>query len=161
MNLLNFYLQGERYGVDLADVDEVLNMAALKPLPGAPDFVAGVLNLRGDLLPVVDLVRRLGVERDAPPEDTAADGSPLAPYRASTRLLVVTADDRRFAVIVDGIEGIQASAPDRFRARVMDGNEVLPFLGDVGLDADGMVQLIRIRKILGPEEFGLLSSAHG
>ncbi len=159
MDLLEFRLRGERYGVDLADVDEVLNIAALKPLPGAPDFVAGVLNLRGDLLPVVDLARRLGFERDTPP--AAADGSPLAPYRNGTRLLVVSAGACRFAVIVDEIDGIHTIVPEQFRTRVMDGNDVPRFFGDVGVGDGGMVQLIRLREILGPEEFGLLRTANG
>ncbi len=161
MDLLNFHLRHERFGVDLGDVDEVLNMAALGPLPGAPDFVAGILNLRGNLLPVVDLARRLGFERDAPPEDVTADGGGAAPYRSGTRLLVVTADDRRYAVIVDGIEGIETLTADQLRPRMMDASETLSFLGDVGLGENGMIQLIRIRQILGPEEFGLLGADRG
>ncbi|HIJ26148.1 MAG TPA: hypothetical protein HPP79_10775, partial [Gammaproteobacteria bacterium] len=67
MEMLLFNIGGDTYGVELSDVDEVLHMPTLRPIPSAPSFLAGVLNLRGELVPVIDLVERLGQMRVTPP----------------------------------------------------------------------------------------------
>lgn len=59
--ILVFVLSGERYGLMLADVREVVRAVRLTPLPDAPILVEGIFDLRGELVPVLDLRRRLGL----------------------------------------------------------------------------------------------------
>ncbi|MEE8122370.1 MAG: chemotaxis protein CheW, partial [Anaerolineales bacterium] len=68
-------LANESYGLDIADVEGIIKMQAITTLPQAPAFVVGVISLRGKLLPVVDLRKRLGL----PQEDATID----------TRIIVV------------------------------------------------------------------------
>jgi purine-binding chemotaxis protein CheW len=90
--LLVFRLDGQRYGVDLAATVRVLPMVAFSRLPGSPPIVLGALNLHGELTPVLDIRRRLGlraVHHD--PED---------------RLLVALAGGRTVALPVDEVVGV-------------------------------------------------------
>ena len=61
MQLVGFKLGSELFGVDILMVQEIIRSAPITPVPNSPDFVDGVINLRGGIIPVVDLRRRLNV----------------------------------------------------------------------------------------------------
>lgn len=84
---LTFRLEGGEYALDIRDVIEVLSMVALAPMPQAQPWLAGMLNLRGRVMPVIDLRRRLGL---AP-----------RPYSLDTPIIVVRQADRPVGLIVD------------------------------------------------------------
>ena len=60
---LTFTLGGEEYGVEILRVQEIKGFSAVTPIPNAPDYVKGVMNLRGTVVPVVDLRLKFGMER--------------------------------------------------------------------------------------------------
>lgn len=84
---LAFRLEGGEYALDIRDVIEVLSMVALAPMPQTQPWLAGMLNLRGHVMPVIDLRRRLGL---AP-----------RPYDLDTPIIVVRQADRPVGLIVD------------------------------------------------------------
>ena len=92
LRLLVFTLSGQRYGVDLAATVRVLPMAAFSRLPGAPPVVLGALNLHGELTPVLDIRRRLGLG--------------AVHHGPDDRLLVGLAGGRTVALPVDEVVGV-------------------------------------------------------
>jgi purine-binding chemotaxis protein CheW len=60
---LTFELAGEQYGMDILRVQEIRGWSAVTPIPSTPECVQGVLNLRGTVVPIIDLRRRLGMPR--------------------------------------------------------------------------------------------------
>src|SRR6185503_21248116 len=60
-HLATFFLSGEEYGVDVRLVQEIIRVTAITPVPRAPEFIKGVINLRGRIIPVVDVKRKLGL----------------------------------------------------------------------------------------------------
>jgi purine-binding chemotaxis protein CheW len=60
--LVGFMLGGELFGVDILMVQEIIRSTEITRVPNAPDFVEGVINLRGNIIPVIDLRRRLNME---------------------------------------------------------------------------------------------------
>lgn len=87
--LLVFRVEGREHALPAADVAEVVRMVASTPLPEAPDWVAGVINFRGRVIPLVDVRTRLG----APPRD--AD--------LATPIIVVAAGDSAAGMVVDEV----------------------------------------------------------
>ncbi len=87
-HLATFFLDREEYGVDVRQVQEIRRMSEITGVPRAPDFVRGVINLRGRILPVLDLKRKLG----------------LGEVEASraTRIVVVRVKERLLGLLVDG-----------------------------------------------------------
>lgn len=61
--LLTFMLAGEEYGVDILQVQEIRGWSPLTKLPNTPDYMIGVMNLRGTIVPVMDLRKRFGLEQ--------------------------------------------------------------------------------------------------
>jgi purine-binding chemotaxis protein CheW len=94
--VLTFILGNETYGVDILRVQEIRGWSAVTKIPQAPQHVLGVLNLRGSIVPIVDLRMRLSLER--------------VEYTAVTVIIVLsvmTGNSRRdFGVVVDGVSDV-------------------------------------------------------
>jgi len=93
-----FTLANERYGLPTPYAQEVVRQADYTPVPGAPDFLAGVLNLRGDILAVFDLRPFLGV--------AGGGGTGLS------RVLVAGGARAEFGILADAVEGVTAVRAD-------------------------------------------------
>ena len=89
VQLVVFDLASEFYGVDIGDVREIIRMQTITRVPGAPPFVEGVINLRGSVVPVVDLRKRLDLQVNEQTQET--------------RIVVVDIAGRDVGVIVDGV----------------------------------------------------------
>lgn len=87
VTLIVFELDGRHFALPIEEVLEVVQMVAITTLPKAPDWIAGVVNVRGDVIPVVDLRTRLGLEPRA--------------YGLDTPIFIVTAYGRRMALVPD------------------------------------------------------------
>ncbi len=90
--LCAFWVGAEEYALDIMRVEEILQPLKATPVPNAPDFVEGVVDLSGTIVPVVDLHRRLG------------SGHP--PAKAKPKLLVCRVGPRRVALRVDGVSEV-------------------------------------------------------
>jgi purine-binding chemotaxis protein CheW len=87
-HLVSFFLAGEEYGIDVRLVQEIIRITEITQIPRAPEFIKGVINLRGRIIPVVDLKRKLSlgeVERTR-----------------QARIVVVKVRDRLTGLLVDG-----------------------------------------------------------
>jgi purine-binding chemotaxis protein CheW len=87
--LVVFNLANEDYGVDIGAVDGIVKMQAITKVPHAPDFVEGITNLRGEVLPVLDLRKRFGL--------------PLGEATKDTRIVNVEVDGTKVGMVVDAV----------------------------------------------------------
>ena len=90
--LVIFELANEFYGINIAVVESIIKMQAITQLPQTPAYVKGVTNLRGSVLPVIDLRNRFGLENR---EDTR-----------QTRIIIVTMGSIKVGVVVDGVSEV-------------------------------------------------------
>jgi purine-binding chemotaxis protein CheW len=90
--IVNFHLGNEEYGLDITTVQEIILMGAITKVPRVPDFVRGLINLRGKIIPVVDLRLRFGM-------DIAESGE-------HTRIIVVNASGNIFGIVVDAVNEV-------------------------------------------------------
>jgi len=87
--LCTFRVGGEDYAIDIMRVREIIPPLPVTPVPRAPSFVEGVIRLRGDVLPVVDVRRRLGL--------------PVTPPTRRTKVLIVNVARRQIGLVVDEV----------------------------------------------------------
>ena len=90
--LVVFHVGAELYGVEIARVHEIIRLMTVTRVPRAPSFVEGVINLRGKVIPVVDLRRRFGL--------------PQADHTRASRIVVVELSDHVVGIIVDGVSEV-------------------------------------------------------
>jgi purine-binding chemotaxis protein CheW len=67
---LTFFLAGEEYGIEILSVHEIIGMMPITGVPGTPDHICGIINLRGKIIPIVDLRRKFGMESKARTAET-------------------------------------------------------------------------------------------
>jgi purine-binding chemotaxis protein CheW len=91
-HLVTFRLGNEEYGVDIKRVQEIIRATDVTPVPGAPRHVRGVINLRGKIIPVVDLRRRFGLPAVEESEDR--------------RIVVVELGEKRLGMLVDSVSQV-------------------------------------------------------
>jgi purine-binding chemotaxis protein CheW len=143
-DILVFEAGGQRYGLPAADVREVLRAAALTPLPAAPAVIEGVLNVRGAIVPVLDLRARFRL----PPKD-------LEP---SDHLIVATAGPRVVALHADRAVGLVRLAADQIEdaRRLVPGAE---YVAGVARLEDGVLLIHDLRTFLSASEAAALDDA--
>lgn len=142
---LTFALATEEYAVDILDVQEIRSYEAVTPIHGLPALVKGIINLRGDIVPVVDLRIKFKL------------GSPR--YDGTTALIVLNMAGRIVALVVDGVSDVVALAPSQIRpapqfGAVMDTR----FLSGLGTLGERMLILLDIAQVLSSEELALVSA---
>jgi len=64
IQMVSFKLEGELFGVDILMVQEIIKQMPMTVVPDAPDFIAGIINLRGRIIPIIDLRKRLKLKAD-------------------------------------------------------------------------------------------------
>jgi chemotaxis-related protein WspB len=133
-----FQLGRNRYALPARDVEEIIPLLAVSPLAGAPRGIAGMVNYRGDAVPVVDLAVLLL-------------GRP-AREQISTRLLILRyrawqGKERRLGCIAEQATEILRCEPEEFRPLGVELAETA-FLGPVRPDAGGLLQLISVDDLL-------------
>jgi purine-binding chemotaxis protein CheW len=139
-----FVLGEQRFGLDVGRVERVLPVLAVSALPSAPAIVVGVINVRGSVIPVVDLRRRFGMSARS--------------HELRDHLLLVRTPQRRLALPVDEVNGVVDVASNAM-ARP---NDVVPGLGHLaGIVAlpDGLLFIQDLDALLSLEEEGQLSRA--
>ncbi|OPY01939.1 MAG: Chemotaxis protein CheW [Syntrophorhabdus sp. PtaB.Bin047] len=92
LQLVTFKLGTEEFGVDILKVQEINKMMNITRIPNAPAFIEGVINLRGKIIPIVDLRKRLGFREQ--------------PYDKSTRIIVVELEGLVLGFIVDSVSEV-------------------------------------------------------
>ena len=92
MQVVSFALGSEEYGVDIAQVQEINRMVSITHVPRAPHFMEGVINLRGQLIPIIDLRTRFGM--------------PRAELSKATRIVVTEVGTKRVGMVVDSVSEV-------------------------------------------------------
>jgi purine-binding chemotaxis protein CheW len=143
---LTFSLAGEEYGIGILKVKEIIGMMTITPVPQAPDFVKGVINLRGKVIPVLDLRLRFSME--------------AGEYTERTCIIVVEAAVANGSVHM----GIVVDAVSEVLNIRQDDTEDTPAFG-VKLNTDfilgmaklggGVKILLDIDRVLGSQQFSL------
>jgi purine-binding chemotaxis protein CheW len=143
---LTFRLGDEEYGVEILKVQEIKGYSAITPIPNTPSYIKGVMNLRGTIVPVVDLRAKFGMSETE--------------YTPFTVIIVVTVGAKVMGLIVDAVsdvlniprEDVQPT-PD-FGAHVDSG-----YLDGMAKAGDKLVVLLDIDRVLGVGDLGLAPPA--
>ncbi|HET6436005.1 MAG TPA: chemotaxis protein CheW [Xanthomonadaceae bacterium] len=144
---LTFTLGAEEYGVDILKVQEIRGYDAVTRLPEAPDYIKGVINLRGLIVPVVDMRVKFGLAN--------------ADYGPTTVMIVLNVGQRVVGMVVDAVSDVlqldaaQVSAVPDLAGSAIDRK----FLTGIGLVDERMLVLIDIERLMTSAEMGLVAEA--
>ncbi len=133
---MTFRCGEEYYGIAISYVEEIATMQPITPVPGMEDFVKGLINLRGKIVPVLDVRIRFGKE-------------PL-PYNDRTCIMVVGVRDSIIGLIIDTITGVAVIGKDDIVPPPVSGDKLGPdrFVYGIGKDGDSVKLLIDPEKLI-------------
>jgi purine-binding chemotaxis protein CheW len=139
---LTFRLGHEDYAIDILAVQEIRMFESVTKLPSAPDYVKGVINLRGVIAPVVDLRVKFGFEN--------------AEYGPFTVLVVLRVNDRLAAVVVDAVADVVSLTEDEIKPAPELGSAInIEYVVGLGTRGEQMLILLDIEKLLTGRELGI------
>lgn len=140
---LTFRLHGERFAADILQVREILELAAITRVPKTPPWVHGVMNLRGTVVPVIDLAAKLGLPACAPTRHTCIVVTDVDPRDTSTVL----------GLLVDRVEEVLDVADDRVQPPPDFGTTVHPsYLEGLAETGDGLALVVDLLRVLSAPE---------
>jgi len=143
--LVVFDLADEHYGVEIGAVESIIKLQTITRVPHAPQFVEGITNLRGTVLPVIDLRKRFGL--------------PIKEATRETRIVVAEMDDTQVGMMVDAVTEVlrvdeEAIEPPSPIVATVDSAFITGIAKlDDGQDGAGrLIILLDLAKVLSPEE---------
>lgn len=133
--IVAFRIASEEYGIDILKVREIRGWTETTPLPHAPSYVRGVINLRGAVLPVIDLAQRFGTD--------------LTGENSRNVVIVIELEEQLLGLLVDAVADIITLSGDDLRKTPNVASEQAHlFIDSVATFEDRMIQLVALENLL-------------
>jgi purine-binding chemotaxis protein CheW len=142
---LAFTLGAEEYGIDIQKVQELRGYEAVTHIANAPEFIKGVVNLRGVIVPILDMRLRFGLKDPT--------------YDQFTVVVILKVRERTIGLVVDSVSDVSALTAEQIKPAPEFGNAMnVHYLTGIATVGDRMLALLDIEKMLSGEEMGLLAA---
>ena len=140
VQIVAFFLENEEFAVEIGKVREVLKLIRITPLPRSYNYIEGVINLRGDIIPVVDLRKRFGLNAEIKRDD-------------SSRIIIVELDDNDIGLIVDSVTEVVRISQDLIQLPPSNvAGARTDLIQGVGKINDRLLIILNLEKILATED---------
>jgi purine-binding chemotaxis protein CheW len=144
--VLSFRLGGEEYALSILKVQEIRGYDNVTRIASAPEYLKGVVNLRGIIVPIVDMRIKFNV------------GNPT--YDAFTVVIILNINGHTIGVVVDSVSDVVTLSPDQIKpAPDLGASVAADYLQGLGTVGERMLILLDIDKLLSAEDMGLLTAA--
>ena len=141
---VTFRLDNESYGINVMQVQEVLRHTEIAPVPGAPTYVLGIINLRGNVVTVIDTRQRFGLTP--------------APITDNTRIVIIEADKQVVGILVDSVaEVVYLRQSEIETAPNVGTDESAKFIQGVCNKNNELLILVDLEKMMTEDEWAELS----
>ncbi|MDH5570517.1 MAG: chemotaxis protein CheW [Gammaproteobacteria bacterium] len=141
---VTFRLDDEVYGINVMLIQEVLRVTEIAPVPGAPSYVVGIINLRGNVVTVIDTRMRFGL----PPKE----------MDDSTRIVIIETENQTVGIIVDSVsEVVDIYASDIETAPNVGNDETARYIEGVVSRDEHLLILVDLNKLLTEDEWADMS----
>lgn len=140
LQYVTFQLDHETYGINVMQIQEVLRYTEIAPVPGAPDYVLGIINLRGNVVTVIDTRKRFGLI-----EAELSDNS---------RIVVIEVDNQVVGILVDSVaEVVYLKQSEMETAPNVGNEESAKFIQGVCNKNGELIILVEFEKLMSEEEW--------
>ncbi len=137
---VTFRLANETYGINVMEVQEVLRFTDIAPVPGAPTYVLGIINLRGNVVTVIDTCQRFGL--------------PPIEITENTRVVIIETDHQVIGILVDAVaEVVYLKRSDIDSTPNVGNDDSAKFIQGVTHREGQLLILVDLNKLLGEEEW--------
>ena len=143
--LLTFTLGSEYYGVDILKVQEIRGYDTVTRIPGSPDFIKGVINLRGAIVPVIDLRIKFNLSK--------------VDYNEFTVMIILNIARRIVGIVVDSVSDVTQLTPEQIKPTPEFGSALdTSYITGLGALDERMLILIDIEKLMSSTDMALMDA---
>jgi purine-binding chemotaxis protein CheW len=140
IQFVTFILMDEIYGINVMQVQEVLRISEIAPVPGAPSYVLGIINLRGNVVTVIDTRTRFGL--------------PTKEMDDASRIIVIESEKQVVGMLVDAVAEVVDLREDEIDVAPNVGTEESSrYIQGVATQGDSLLILVDLNKLLTDEEW--------
>jgi purine-binding chemotaxis protein CheW len=140
IQLVTFRLKDETYGINVMQVQEVLRVTEIAPVPGAPGYVLGIINLRGNVVTVIDTRTRFGL--------------PTTEVDDSSRIVIIESEQQVVGILVDSVaEVVELRQSEIDSAPNIGNDESSRYIQGVASRDDDLLIVVDLNKLLTDEEW--------
>jgi len=140
IQLVTFRLQHETYGINVMHVQEVLRVSEIAPVPGAPEYILGIINLRGNVVTVVDTRSRFGL--------------PTGDVTDTSRIVIIESDKQVVGILVDAVAEVVELAESQIDSAPNVGNEESSrYIQGIATMTDTLLIVVDLHKLLTEDEW--------
>ena len=144
LQYVTFLLKDETYGINVMQVQEVLRYSEIAPVPGAPSYVLGIINLRGNVVTVIDTRQRFGLV----PADVTDN----------TRVVIIEVEKQVIGILVDAVsEVVYLNQSEIEKAPNVGTEESTKFIQGVCHKDDRLLILVELDKMMTEDEWSEIS----
>ena len=145
---LTFFLAGEEYGIEILSVHEIIGMMPITSVPGTPDHICGIINLRGKIIPIVDLRRKFGMESKA--------------QTAETCIIVVHVQGVEVGTVVDRVSEVLSIPAEDIEPAPSFGRDVnTDYILGIGKSQSKVKILLNIDRVISADQMVQLQKIAG
>ena len=143
--LVTFQLGDEIYGVDIMDVKEIVKIQDVRPIPNAPHYVEGIINLRGEIIPIIDLHKRFRLKSLRDEDiDTDIEGG----------FIILSIENNKIGIIIDRVARVVSVTADDIKdpPQMFSGIGSEYIQGVIRTDNGAYLIMLDIHKLFNPKE---------
>ncbi len=135
--LVSFIIGDNEYALDISEVQEVVRYQEITPLPKVPDYILGVINLRGKIIPIIDLGKRIGIE---------------SKFEDTRKIIIVKKNNELYGLLVDKVKGVlKVSSEEIEEVRYADVKLSEKYIKGLIRKGDNIIIVLNLDNILSPE----------
>lgn len=139
MQYIKIAVGTEFYGIDISIVDNIVRMQSITRVPNVADYIKGVINLRGEIVPILNLRLKMGIEE--------------IEYTKTTRIIIIkTEGSGKIGLIVDAVKEVVALEDEQIEKLPYDNSDENHFVGSVGKADGSLISLLDIGAVLAEKQ---------
>jgi len=143
--LVTFRLKDETYGINVMQVQEVLRVSEIAPVPGAPGYVLGIINLRGNVVTVIDTRTRFGL--------------PTGELDDASRIVIIESEQQVVGILVDSVAEVVELRQSEIDSAPNTGNEDSSrYIQGVASRDEDLLIVVDLNKLLTEEEWSEMTA---
>jgi len=143
--LVTFRLKDETYGINVMQVQEVLRVSEIAPVPGAPDYVLGIINLRGNVVTVIDTRTRFGLS--------------TGELDDASRIVIIESEQQVVGILVDSVAEVVELRQSEIDSAPNTGNEDSSrYIQGVASRDEDLLIVVDLNKLLTEEEWSEMTA---
>lgn len=132
-------IDNEQYGINIQYVDNIVRMQKITRVPKAQQYFAGVINLRGEIMPVMSMRRKFGLAKDV--------------YTDKTRIIIIKIEQSTVGIIVDQVNEVVTLGDDSVeKVTVEQGDDINNYISAVGKNKGELISLLNIQAAISDKE---------